>query len=61
MIKEQLINITRGLLDINMDLIFLLRLRKDDLETWVVCIRNRVDQMGRKKLDIYFGLIFNES
>jgi len=47
MTKEQLINIIMGLLDTDLDLNFLIQLRKDDLETLVVCIRVRVDQMGR--------------
>ncbi len=47
MTKEQLINIIMGLLDTDLDLNFLLQLRKDDLETLVACIRDRVDQMGR--------------
>ena len=47
MTKEQLINIIMGLLDTDLDLNFLLQLRKDDLETLVACIRDRVDKMGR--------------
>ncbi len=47
MTKEQLINIIVGLLDTDLDLNFLLQLRKDDLETLVACIRDRVDKMGR--------------
>ena len=47
MTKEQRINIIMGLLDTDLDLNFLLQLRKDDLETLVACIRDRVDQMGR--------------
>jgi hypothetical protein len=47
MTKEQLINIIMGLLDTDLDLNFLIQLRKDDLETLVACIRDRVDQMGR--------------
>ena len=47
MTKEQLINIIMGLLDTDLDLNFLIQLRKNDLETLVACIRDRVDQMGR--------------
>ena len=47
MTKEQLINIIVGLLDTDLDLNFLIQLRKDDLETLVACIRDRVDKMGR--------------
>jgi hypothetical protein len=47
MTKEQLINIIMGLLDTDLDLNFLIQLRKDDLETLVACIRDRVGQMGR--------------
>ena len=47
MTKEQLINIIMGLLDTDLDLNFLIQLRKDDLETLVACIRDRVDKMGR--------------
>lgn len=47
MTKEQLINIIVGLLDIDLNLNFLVQLKKDDLETLVACIRDRVDKMGR--------------
>jgi len=47
MTKEQLINIIVGLLDTDLDLNFLIQLRKDDLETLVACIRDRVGQMKR--------------
>ncbi len=47
MTKEQLINIIVGLLDTDLDLNFLVQLKKDDLETLVACIRDRVDKMGR--------------
>ena len=47
MTKEQRNNISMGLLDTDVDLNFLLQLRKDELETWVACIRNRVEQMAR--------------
>ena len=45
MTKEQLIKIIRGLLDTDLDLSFLLHLKKDDLETLVACIRDRVGQI----------------
>ena len=47
MTKEQLINIIVGLLDTDLDLNFLIQLRKDDIETLVACIRDRVGQMKR--------------
>ena len=45
MTKEKLINIIMGLLDTDLDLGFLLQLKKDDLETLVACIRDRVGQI----------------
>lgn len=45
MTKEKLINIIMGLLDTDLDLSFLLQLKKDDLETLVACIRDRVGQI----------------
>jgi hypothetical protein len=45
MTKEQLINIIVGLLDTDLDLNFLVQLRKYDLETLVACIRDRVDKV----------------
>ena len=47
MTKEQLADIIIGLLDTDLNLQFLLQLRKDDLETLVACIRDRVDQTRR--------------
>ena len=44
MTKEQLIKIIKGLLDTDLDLNFLLQLKKDDLETLVACIRDRIDR-----------------
>ena len=44
MTKEKLINIIKGLLDTDVDLRFLLQLKKDDLETLVACIRDRIDR-----------------
>jgi len=45
MTKEKLINIIMGLLDTDLDLSFLLQLKKGDLETLVACIRDRVGQI----------------
>ena len=45
MTKEKLINIIMGLLDTDLDLSFLLQLKKDDLEKLVACIRDRVGQI----------------
>ena len=47
MTKEQLMNIIIGLLDTDLDLNFLLQLRKDDLETLIACIRDRVERNVR--------------
>jgi len=44
MTKEKLIEILRGLLKTDADLNFLLQLKKDELETLVACVRDRVEQ-----------------
>ena len=43
MTKEKLIEIIQGLLSTDIDLSFLLQLEKAELETLVVCIRERVN------------------
>ena len=44
MTKEKLIEIMQGILKTDVDLGFLLQLKKRELETLVACIRERVDQ-----------------
>jgi hypothetical protein len=46
MTKEKLLDIIRGILSTDIDLSFLLQLKKDELEILVACIRDRVDQVG---------------
>jgi len=43
MTKEKLLETIQRILDTDLGLSFLLQLRKDDLETLVACIRQRVD------------------
>ena len=45
MTEMQLIKIIKGLLCTDVDLDFLLQLKRDNLETLVACIRDRVDQV----------------
>lgn len=45
MTKEQLIEIIQGILKTDIDLSFLVQLEKNELETLVACIRERVDQI----------------
>ena len=45
MTKEKLIEIIQGLLRTEVDLGFLLQLKKRELETLVACIRDRVGQI----------------
>lgn len=44
--KEKLIEIVQGLLGVEIDLGFLLKLKQKELETLVACIRERVDRVG---------------
>ena len=46
MTKEKLIEIVQGILNTDVDLSFLLQLKKSELETLVACIRDRVEQSG---------------
>ena len=46
MTKEKLIEIVQGILNTDVDLNFLLQLKKSELETLVACIRNRVEEVG---------------
>jgi len=46
MTKERLLDIIIDLLKADIDLGFLLKLQKDELETLVACIRDRVEQFG---------------
>ncbi len=47
MTKEKLIGIMQGILGTEVDLSFLLQLKKSELETLVACIRARIDQSGK--------------
>ena len=49
MTERQLIKIIKGLLGADEDLDFLLQLKRDNLETLVACIRDRVDQVSSIK------------
>ena len=44
MAKQKLIEILKKLLATDTDLDFLLRLKEEELETLVACVRDRVDQ-----------------
>ena len=46
MTKEKLVEIIQGILNTDIDLSFLLQLKKSELEILVACIRDRVDQVG---------------
>jgi hypothetical protein len=45
--KKDLLEIIKKLLKTDVDLDFLLNLAESDLETLVVCIRERCDQLGK--------------
>ena len=47
MTKEELIDIISNILNTDIDLSFLVQLKKNELETLVACIRERVDQAGK--------------
>lgn len=47
MTKEKLIEIIQGLLDTDVDLGFLQKLKQRELELLVACVRGRVDLLGR--------------
>jgi len=47
MTKEKLIEILRAILNTDVDLSFLLQLKKSELETLVACIRDKVEQIGK--------------
>ncbi len=46
MTKEKLVDKLKELLKTDMDLQFLLELKKEQIETLVACIRDRVDNPG---------------
>jgi hypothetical protein len=48
--KTELLEIIKKLLKTDVDLDFLLNLPESDLETLVVCIRERCDQLGKQIL-----------
>ena len=47
---EELLEIIKKLLKTDVDLDFLLDLPESDLETLVVCIRDRCDQLGKQSM-----------
>ena len=46
MVKEQLINIVKKLIETDADLDFLSKLSKSELETLVAAVRNKVENFG---------------
>jgi hypothetical protein len=48
--KTELLEIIKKILKTDVDLDFLLNLPESDLETLVVCIRERFDQLGKQTL-----------
>jgi hypothetical protein len=48
MTKEELIAKIQGLLKTDLDLNFLMRLKKEELETLIACTRDRVDNLGEQ-------------
>ena len=48
--KTELLEIIKKLLKTDVDLDFFLELPKSDLDTLVVCIRERCDQLGKQTL-----------
>lgn len=46
MTKEKLVEIIQGLLNTDIDLDFLLQLKKKELELLVACVRHRLDEIG---------------
>ena len=46
MTKEKLVEKIRELLKTDMDLKFILDLKKEEIETLIACIRDRVDSLG---------------
>jgi hypothetical protein len=47
MTKEELVQKIQKLLNTDYDLNFLLELQKNDIETLIACIRDRVEQIGK--------------
>lgn len=45
--KEKLIEILQGILNADVDLSFLLKLKGSEIETLVACVRERVDNIGK--------------
>lgn len=45
--KEKLIRILQGVLETDIDLSFLLTLKKSEIETLVACVRNKVDNIPK--------------
>jgi hypothetical protein len=48
MTKEKLIQILQSILETDADLRFLLQLEEGELETLVACVRDRIDNEGRR-------------
>ena len=46
MTKEKLVDKIKELLKTDSNLVFLLDLKKEELETLVACVRDRVDHLG---------------
>jgi len=44
MTKEKLLEILQGILQTDVNLDFLLQIKKDELETLIACIRDRVER-----------------
>ena len=44
--KEKLIEILKGILEVDVDLNFLSRLEENEIKTLVACVRERVDRKG---------------
>jgi len=47
MTKEKLVDKIMELLETDIDLDFLMVLKKEEVETLIACIRDRVDQLGK--------------
>ncbi len=56
MAKEELIEIIQGILNTDIDLSFLLKLEKSELEKLVATIRDRVEQAGERPFLLFTKL-----
>ena len=57
MTNDELVKKVEELLKTDADLDFLMVLKKKDLEKLVACIRGRLDQVEKRTIDRYRGLI----